>query len=675
MVLPLELVLAQWWTRFFLSGCLLVSVDAVRVGLLAPIRVGTLLHYLAAGVAACAVLSLLGACLAVVAALSFRPFAPRFARLDDASRHIFAGALLGLLVGIGVLLLLAPWELRGPRMRLEVPLPAAFATGGVVFGLVLHGALRARAWLLFVPLAMALAVADAQVYPGLYVRFHNVAFLLAWLSLSVATLGMRSLVAPSAHAPRVSPRALLAVALCVALVSQVAAWLPLDAVRLTANRAGMAVPKLLTWLAFTVDLDRDAYSALAGGGDCNDLDDAVHPGTCELPGNGVDENCNGLVDGAEPTEARHATRPLAQLPDVYFVLLDAVRADLGGLRPAEGEFPALERLHAESLVFDSAYTPYPGTYYAMRAMNESRAYRDTSDEGGTLLRGLLAAGYDVRMGIATERYRVTPAQPLLGEDRSTGDPFSLPGSGKLEWTARLVDETIAELSDETPGRPPRFRWVHILDAHAPRLRDAAGDSPVATYRREVRHALGQLDRLLQALSASPRYADTVVIVASDHGESFGEHGGSHHGSELYEEQTRIVFSMRLPGRAPAHVTAAASLLDVLPTLAAHLGVAPEASWQGRNWLAADLLEPVPRVLSGVQPVDDWAGLGRAAAEMVSDGRWKLIFNITHNTSELYDLRSDPGELQNRLADAPAEALRLRAVLHRWQDRSACRMDP
>lgn len=86
-----------------------------------------------------------------------------------------------------------------------------------------------------------------------------------------------------------------------------------------------------------------------------------------------------------------------------------------------------------------------------------------------------------------------------------------------------------------------------------------------------------LGQVFDALEASGRLSDSVIVVTGDHGEAFWEHGTGTHGSDLGGEQLDVGFVLRLPGQPPKHFDAVFSLLDVMPTVFHELGVAT-AGW-------------------------------------------------------------------------------------------------
>ena len=92
------------------------------------------------------------------------------------------------------------------------------------------------------------------------------------------------------------------------------------------------------------------------------------------------------------------------------------------------------------------------------------------------------------------------------------------------------------------------------------------------YINASHHLDQQLGRVLDALEASGRLDDTVVIITGDHGEEFMENGRWGHNSEFHREQVHVPLVVAVPGRAPAVVRRPTSHLDVVPTLLPLLGV-------------------------------------------------------------------------------------------------------
>ena len=159
-----------------------------------------------------------------------------------------------------------------------------------------------------------------------------------------------------------------------------------------------------------------------------------------------------------------------------------------------------------------------------------------------------------------------------------------------------------------------------------------------------------------------------VVVTSDHGEAFGEHGVVRHGTGVYNEETRIPLLIRPPaGQALVASAEAVGLLDVTATLAA-IGTG-EVLGSGRDLRGAVEPAPVAFELFGffrraATSPPDLAVLGARAdtpARGVVLGDYKLV-DYPGQGEELYDLTVDPHERQELAAEEPETVERLRAWL-------------
>ena len=167
---------------------------------------------------------------------------------------------------------------------------------------------------------------------------------------------------------------------------------------------------------------------------------------------------------------------------------------------------------------------------------------------------------------------------------------------------------------------------------------------LAAYLRSVLWMDEQLVALDRYLEASGRWENTIVIFWSDNGYLLGERG--HLGKNYpYREVVQVPLSIASPGVAPARTGELAHAIDVFPTLCALCGIEPPAYLQGVS------LEPLMR--SGT-PVRDQAYsefVGQMAT--LETERWKLHLGAQASAGwdQLYDLQTDPGEIDNRIDEA------------------------
>ena len=162
------------------------------------------------------------------------------------------------------------------------------------------------------------------------------------------------------------------------------------------------------------------------------------------------------------------------------------------------------------------------------------------------------------------------------------------------------------------------------------------------YGEGVRHMDAELGALFADLDAMGLFDPMMIIVTSDHGESFLEHGRVLHGHS-FEEVMRVPLIVKWPGGrfAGERREELTSTLDLAPTLLAAHGMA-DGALPGR-----DLAR-----LEGEQPVFAWD-----PGQMVYSGPWKAVFGDREGTA-LYHLGDDPGETTNLAASRPEVLARL-----------------
>ena len=309
-----------------------------------------------------------------------------------------------------------------------------------------------------------------------------------------------------------------------------------------------------------------------------------------------------LVRALGPTPpAAHATTATAAtavtLPegphlgadDVFLITVDAMRADRLTARTA----PTLTALAQSGVVFDRAYAQVPHTSFSIATLLTGKYVYALS----TL--GLDAASHQTLAEVLKrERYKTAAFYPpsvfTIDRDRLRAMEESSYGFEYVKYehldAARRTDQVIHFLEAEHPARA--FVWVHYFEPHEPyELHPGHFDgatTAVDRYDGEVHYADGEAARLIAYLRRTRPHA--LVIIAADHGEEFGEHGGRYHGTTLYEEQVRVPLAFATldgAGLKPHHVAAPVGLVDVAPTILSLIGIVPSAKMRGRDlgpWL-------------------------------------------------------------------------------------------
>src|SRR5262249_30682981 len=202
-----------------------------------------------------------------------------------------------------------------------------------------------------------------------------------------------------------------------------------------------------------------------------------------------------------------------------------------------------------------------------------------------------------------------------------------------------------------------FRFLHLYELHTPyalpqepRLRrgETGYEAELSYVDRVLGDFLGFLDRRELLKNA-------LVVFTSDHGEGLEDHGESTHGYFIYQSTLHVPLVIRWPAgvkrRPEARVDEPASLLDVAPTILDAVGLPRPAEMRGRSLARAEGAEEIYS-----ESLYARNHFGCAALRSLWVGRYKYI---DAPKPELYDLLSDPGELQNLYAQQQRTAIALR----------------
>ncbi len=196
----------------------------------------------------------------------------------------------------------------------------------------------------------------------------------------------------------------------------------------------------------------------------------------------------------------------------------------------------------------------------------------------------------------------------------------------------------------------------LVAASVPEKRDSR-ETVVSLYDGEIREVDAALGSFLRERERRGLLERSVVVVTSDHGEEFWEHGSCEHVKTVYHELLRVPLWIRWPGSEPAVVSHPVSAsIDLLPTLLRMLGVPrPELRFDGR-----DLFGPPPEAVYS-EARFHYDGEQLARYSVVARGH-KLVLDANRGTRELYDLEADPGERQNLAGGERPELERELALL-------------
>jgi arylsulfatase A-like enzyme/Flp pilus assembly protein TadD len=345
---------------------------------------------------------------------------------------------------------------------------------------------------------------------------------------------------------------------------------------------------------------------------------------------------------------------------VILVSIDTLRSDH---LPAYGYrgivTPNLDAFRADAVLFERAYSHSPLTL----------------PSHATILTGLLPAAHGVRDNVG---FRMKPGSRLSAQLKTRGYATGAAVSAYVLRGATGISEGFDAYDDEIdrgsgnqslgavqrPGAKtidiaerwigahaaqPFFYFLHLYEPHAPY------DAPEPfrsrypkPYDAEVAYSDALLGQLVAFLKQQGIYDRALIVVLSDHGEGLGDHDEDEHGIFLYRESIQVPLLVKLPSRALAgtSVKTAVGLQDVAPLILRALAdprtavdVKPKAIYS-ETWY--------PRFHFG------WSDL-----HSLVDGDEHYI---DAPRAELYDLKLDPAERTNLLAERRRRAAALRAAM-------------
>jgi arylsulfatase A-like enzyme len=426
-------------------------------------------------------------------------------------------------------------------------------------------------------------------------------------------------------------------------------------------------------------------------------------------------------------------------PNVLVYMIDTERADHTSVYGyARDTTPFLKKLAAQGLVFDDCQVQATWTKPSVASLLTSlysfthgiaRDYDTIPSGATTLAEQLRAAGY-ITAGIVANpfagrlsglqrgfdylsEWAVIQRHRKDAEDRATDSAA----------VNKIVFPWLEQHRDE-----PFFLYAHATDPHAPyrppagfeeRFADSAntaefnrnykrlvdkrsygggavvsravcrreGLNPdrfihqaIDRYDGEILHNDWSLEQLVDKLKQIGVLDNTLIIVVSDHGEEFWEHGWTAHGQSLYQELTHGVFVMWNPKLMPTprRVSEPVQLIDVMPTILDLLDLKIPDMVQGQSLAAFAKRQPFQRrgpVMTSRYASPHAHGIvpenGTDTVALLNTD-WKLIYRdkakeVGMNKVELYDRRTDGGEAKNVAGEHPQEVSRMMTEIGKWLD--------
>ena len=382
-------------------------------------------------------------------------------------------------------------------------------------------------------------------------------------------------------------------------------------------------------------------------------------------------------------------------PNLVLIIIDTLRADhLGCYGYDSNGTPNIDELARSGVLFEHAGSHVPITLPAISAIMTSTLpptngvhYNEgfhLDESSKTLAEILEEEGYstaavvgavviDSTSGISQGfgRYdddfgAFTCYQPDVKELKTQYDD--------TQRRAEEVTEKALALAGSMVNEGPFFLFAHYFDPHIPLdppppwSDSAAGLSPRSQERRyrlydaEISYADEQVGKLIRGLDDLGIREKTLIVVTADHGEGLGDHGERTHGHFVYDQTVHVPLIFSMPGTIEEGLRniGDAGHIDLLPTVLDILGV----KWRGKHDFQGTSLYPFGEGrgsgFSYLECVSPYILYGWCGLRGIRNANWKYI---SAPLEELYDLRSDPREVENLIGSMPSVADSLREIFN------------
>lgn len=405
----------------------------------------------------------------------------------------------------------------------------------------------------------------------------------------------------------------------------------------------------------------------------------------------------------------------ASNPNILFITIDALRPDhLSCYGYRRNTSPNIDGVAQEGVIFSEAISQGASTIPSLPSIMYSRYFRTNNMAPtldsiknvkipfSTIFEILQSKGYFTVVACAHPAF-----QPLFYTDSY----YCQKGLNKIiefddvkphAW--QVTNRVIRWLKKycKKPFKKPFFLWIHYMDTHTPYILPLCYKAkfcwdelmqppcPIKILTRppwiggiplpyieynitDFRYYIAQYDGaislvdeyigfIIEYLKENNLWNNTLVIISADHGEAMGEHDFYLvHSLHLYDEFIRVPLIIKLPKNLvqSKRIEQQVELIDIVPTILDILGIKKYNFMQGESLL--------PLILNDGNYNKKYAFSNAGVLRCVRTSQWKLIFDESNNSYEMYDLGNDPKERTNLIgiSEYEEEFNILKNELNKW----------
>ena len=401
------------------------------------------------------------------------------------------------------------------------------------------------------------------------------------------------------------------------------------------------------------------------------------------------------------------------MKNVILLTIDAIRKDVFGAYGCQKNLtPFLDSIQDKCLKFTKAQTIGPYTQASFPGILTSSYYLEYGAPSKSLSsRRLLLSEALKQKGISTAGFHSNPYlcgyfgwnrgwdffEDSMGEEISPKTPFL-----KGDKLNKKVEDWLV-FKDKNTKSVPLFLWVHYMDVHEPYIpqrkyvdlvdpdmhlnedemlqlfkevilkRDNSDLGKVELlkklYEIQVREVDAYVEDFFGILEKQGLIYDSIIIITSDHGEEFNEHGGLSHEDKMYSELIDIPLFIYDPNIGEGEeITQLVSNIDLPPTIMHLFGLEPASDFEGQSFLPIGSYSRKGCYGEALHHQRGKGGDIKKDVYYYRKGDFKVIYRASLDSWELYDLKNDPNEKLNIIEEssqAEEFKIKLKPKVRRW----------
>lgn len=382
------------------------------------------------------------------------------------------------------------------------------------------------------------------------------------------------------------------------------------------------------------------------------------------------------------------------MKNTVLITIDTLRAGMIGLYGAkEGLTLHIDSLADNMMIFKNPFASGPYTQASFQGILASEYYLEYGKEKNINSAKTLISEPLKNAGIYTAAFHSNAyLSYFFGYNRGWDTFYDSMSDDVTDMYPFIrgegINKKVESFLSNFSFSKPLFLWVHYMDVHEPYIaeeeylskidpslslskeemfslfkevilkRDVSDKGKVDTLRKlymaKVAETDGYIEKLFSIFDSHNLLDSSTIIITSDHGDEFSEHGGLSHDGKMYSELIKVPLLIYDRSYESAAIDTPVSLIGIPPTICSLMGVEPAPSFKGRSLYPCDSI--YPHTIYG----EAMGKIGHKEKEtdlpvyyMMEDGI-KVIYKEEGKAWEVYDTRSDPKDTVNISSSIPED---------------------